>query len=75
MLRENLEEEGLEKNPNLHLAQLKYLLTVSEYHDDKQIIARIMEAVKKDGEYLILLPKDSPNSISLRHGTVVRAFM
>lgn len=50
MPRENLEEEGLEKNPNLELAQLKYLLTVPEHHDDQEIIGKIMEAVKKDGK-------------------------
>lgn len=50
MPRENLEEEGLEKNPNLELAQLKYLLTVSEHRDDKQIIAKIMDHVRKDGK-------------------------
>ncbi|GJQ67085.1 putative proteasome-mediated ubiquitin-dependent protein catabolic process [Trypoxylus dichotomus] len=48
MPKENLEEEGLEKNPNLELARLKYLLTVPEHRGDEEIISKIMEHVKRD---------------------------
>lgn len=47
---ENLEEEGLEKNPNLELAQLKFLLSLPEYRDDQNVRAKLMEAIKKDGK-------------------------
>lgn len=46
---ENLEEEGLEKNPNLKLAQQKFLLNLDEYRDDQNVRGKLMEAIKKDG--------------------------
>lgn len=45
---ENLEEEGLEKNPNLELAQLKFLLSLPEYKDDQSVRTKLMDAIKKD---------------------------
>lgn len=47
---ENLEEEGLEKNPNLELAQLKFLLSLPEYKDDQSVRTKLMDAIKKDGK-------------------------
>lgn len=45
---ENLEEEGLEKNPDLQLAQLKFLLTLNEYRTDKVVHTKILDGIKKD---------------------------
>ncbi|KAF5291476.1 hypothetical protein FQR65_LT01788 [Abscondita terminalis] len=45
---ENLEEEGLEKNPDLQLAQLKFLLTLSEYRNDRATHTKILDGIKKD---------------------------
>ncbi|XP_055905834.1 26S proteasome non-ATPase regulatory subunit 6 [Eupeodes corollae] len=45
---ENLEEQGLEKNPNLDLAQSKFLLTLSEHKNDVAIKTRLLDAIKAD---------------------------
>lgn len=42
---ENLEAESLEKNPNLELAQLKFLLATPEFQTDKHLKDRLMEAI------------------------------
>ena len=42
---ENLEEEGLEKNPNLELAQTKFLLSLPEYKDDVALTCKLLDAV------------------------------
>lgn len=47
---ENLEEQGLEKNPNLELAYYKFLLTLPEYKNDRTVHAKISDAIKKDGK-------------------------
>lgn len=48
MPAENLEEQGLEKNPNLELAQHKFLLSLPELRNDAALRAKLMEAVKAD---------------------------
>lgn len=48
MPAENLEEQGLEKNPNLELAQIKFLLTLPEHQNDKALKTKLMEAIKTD---------------------------
>ncbi|XP_076260936.1 regulatory particle non-ATPase 7 [Rhynchophorus ferrugineus] len=45
---ENLEDQGLEKNPDLELAHYKFLLTLPEYRNDKTVHGKITEAIKKD---------------------------
>lgn len=45
---ENLEEQGLEKNPNLELAQTKFLLTLPEYKGDKVLSEKLMNAIKSE---------------------------
>ncbi|XP_022916893.1 26S proteasome non-ATPase regulatory subunit 6 [Onthophagus taurus] len=45
---ENLEDQGLEKTPNLELAQYKFLLTLPEYRSDRNVHTKISEAIKKD---------------------------
>lgn len=47
---ENLEDQGLEKNPDLELANCKFLLTLSEYRTDRNVHQKILDAIKKDGE-------------------------
>ena len=46
---ENLEEEGLPKNPNLQLAQWKFLLTTDRYKDDKEIKQKLLDFLKENG--------------------------
>lgn len=45
---ENLEEQGLEKNPNLDLAQIKFLLTLPEKRNDVDLKSKLLEAIKND---------------------------
>ncbi|XP_026473130.1 26S proteasome non-ATPase regulatory subunit 6 [Ctenocephalides felis] len=45
---ENREEEGLEKNPNLELAQWKFLLSLPDYKDDKTIQEKLISAIKTE---------------------------
>ena len=44
---EGLEEEGLPKNPDLSLAQLKFLLTVEE-EDRESIWSQLLAAIKEN---------------------------
>jgi len=48
MPAENLEEQGLEKNPNLELAQTKFLLTLAEYKQDAALKAKLLEAIRTE---------------------------
>jgi 26S proteasome regulatory subunit N7 len=48
---ENLEEEGLEKNPNLELAQTKFLLSLPEHKDDPHLKTKLLDAIKSDSEF------------------------
>lgn len=48
MPAENLEEQGLEKNPNLELAQWKFLLSLKENQTNAVLKGKLMEAIKKD---------------------------
>lgn len=47
---ENLEEEGLEKNPNLELAQTKFLLGLREHSDDVFLKTKLLDAIKAESE-------------------------
>lgn len=47
---ENLEEEGLEKNPNLELAQIKFLLSLPEHKDDPHLKTKLLDAIRTDSE-------------------------
>jgi len=47
----DVEEEGLEKNPDMQLAQYKYLLELpdlSARHDKKAILQKIYDSIKKE---------------------------
>ena len=57
---ENLEDEGLEKNPDLQLAQWKFLLTTDKYKNDRKIKNDLLDAVKEDSKYCFLQPSRSP---------------
>lgn len=48
MPAENLEEQGLEKNPNLELAQTKFLLTLPEHRNDKALAEKLLGAIKAE---------------------------
>ena len=48
---ENLEEQGLEKNPNLELAQWKYLLTTDKYKNDAKIRTNLLKAIEADSKW------------------------
>lgn len=48
MPTENLEEHSLEKNPNLELAQVKFLLTLPEYRNDIALSEKVLNAIKTD---------------------------
>lgn len=50
MPAENLEEQGLEKNPNLELAQWKYLLTTDKYKNDTKIRTNLLKAIEADSK-------------------------
>ncbi|GFG39468.1 hypothetical protein Cfor_08417 [Coptotermes formosanus] len=45
---ENLEEEGLEKNPNLELALWKFLLSLPDHSGDAKLQSKLMEAIIAD---------------------------
>ncbi|KAK7792050.1 hypothetical protein R5R35_014562 [Gryllus longicercus] len=45
---ENLEEEGLEKNPKLILAQWKFLLGSPDFAQKKEITARLMDSIRAE---------------------------
>ncbi|CAD7084319.1 unnamed protein product [Hermetia illucens] len=48
MPAENLEEQGLEKNPNLELAQCKFLLSLPEHKDEPALKVKLFEAIRAD---------------------------
>lgn len=47
---ENLEEEGLPKNPDLKIAQLKFLLTLDDHRQDAEVKSELMEAIRANSE-------------------------
>lgn len=47
---ENLEEEGLPKNPDLRIAQLKFLLTMDGHRQDASVRSELMDAIKANSE-------------------------
>lgn len=50
MPAENLEHEGLAKNPNLELAQYKFYLTLDQHKNDASVKQKLMEAICSDGK-------------------------
>jgi len=45
---ENLEEQGLEKNPKLELAQNKFLLTLPENKNNAEMKAKLIDEIKAE---------------------------
>ncbi|GLH00524.1 Putative accessory gland protein [Gryllus bimaculatus] len=45
---ENLEEDGLEKNPKLILAQWKFLLASPDFIQKKEVAIRLMDSIRED---------------------------
>jgi hypothetical protein len=50
---ENLEEEGLEKNPNLDLALWKFLLSLPDHSGDAKLQSKLMEVIIADSKYIL----------------------
>lgn len=48
---ENLEDDGLEKNPNLELAQTKFLLSLPEHKNDENLKTKLLDAIKAESEF------------------------
>ena len=51
---ENLEESGLEKNPNLQLAQWRFLLKTDKNRNDQQMKNNLLKAIKDESKYFCL---------------------
>jgi len=45
---ENLEDEGLAKNPNLELAQWKFVLSTAGHENDSEIRSELMKSIEAD---------------------------
>ncbi|KAK9883037.1 hypothetical protein WA026_001244 [Henosepilachna vigintioctopunctata] len=45
---ENLEDQGLEKNPDLDLARYKFLLTIPDYKDIDKVKAELLKAIQEN---------------------------
>jgi 26S proteasome regulatory subunit N7 len=45
---ENLEEQGLEKNPKLELAQYKFLLTLKENQKNGELKQKLLDEIKAE---------------------------
>jgi hypothetical protein len=50
---ENLEEEGLEKNPNLELALWKFLLSLPDHSGDAKLQSKLTEVIIADSKYIL----------------------
>ena len=50
MPAENMEEQGLEKNPNLKLSQIKFLLSLEEYKNDPKLEEQLLSEIKEGRE-------------------------
>ena len=68
---ENLDEEGLPRNPDLQLAQLRFLLTVENETVDKEAVwVKLLSAIKEKGIIVLLLIK-VPNIVIIRNGSLL----
>lgn len=52
---ENLEHEGLAKNPNLELAQYKFYLTLDQHKNDSSVKQKLMDAIRSDGKVFLVV--------------------
>ena len=53
MPAENFQHEGLATNPDLELAQLKFLLSSEQHRNDVEIKQKLIDAIKSNGIYLL----------------------
>lgn len=68
---ENLDEEGLPRNPDLQLAQLRFLLTIENETVDKEAVwVKLLSAIKEKGIIILILIK-VPNIIIIRNGSLL----
>ena len=69
---ENLDEEGLPRNPDLQLAQLRFLLTVENETVDKEAVwVKLLSAIKEKGIIILLLIKVPNIIIIIRNGSLL----
>ncbi|XP_045477302.1 26S proteasome non-ATPase regulatory subunit 6 [Harmonia axyridis] len=61
MPMENLEDQGLEKNPDLDLARYKFLLTIPDYKDIENVKTELLKAIQEHdmAPFYELICKDS----------------
>ena len=52
---ENLEEEGLPKNPNLELAAWRFTITNPDGKDKEEAKKRLLDAIKENGNFHFVL--------------------
>jgi hypothetical protein len=71
---ENLEEEGLEKNPNLELALWKFLLSLPDHSGDAKVRSKLMEAIIAESKYILKNYVSGMLEITLR-GQKVNMFL
>lgn len=50
MPSENFEDEGLQTNPDLQIAQLRFLLTIESHKNDKKTKDDLLAAIKKESK-------------------------
>ena len=55
---ENLEEEGLAKNPKLELAQTKFLLSLPKHKNDAALKTKLMDVIKAESELHLFSHRD-----------------
>ena len=48
---ENLEEQGLEKNPDFDLAQWKFLLETSKYKNASDIKTKMLQSIEANSKF------------------------
>lgn len=48
---ENSEYEGLAKNPDLGLAQLKFYLSLENHRNDGEAKQKLLDAIKENGKF------------------------
>lgn len=71
---ENLEEEGLPKNPDLRIAQLKFLLTMDGHRQDAKVKTELMDAIKANSElafHYVAFPKWPYKFYTYKYNSVV----
>ena len=50
MAVEVLEDQGLEKNPNLHLSQLKFQLNLDDFKNNSSLKEELLAEIQKESK-------------------------